>query len=247
MLWRHYLAYFFDIYPTNRQKRLASFVKRIIGRKPFYIELYELALRHTSAAVHMPGRAFLLSNERLEYLGDAVLGAIVADYLYHRYPFREEGFLTEIRSRVVSRETLNHLGTRLGLLDFIEFGGVKAPGAFRSLVGDALEAFIGAVYLDKGFAFTRRMVIHRLIEPHLDIEHLVQTPHNFKSLLLEWGQRHGKKIRFSVLEVRTSGARRHFTVEVYENDTALAKGQGMSKKEAEQDAARNACLRLALI
>lgn len=238
---RNLLAYFFGIYRDEREKRLASFVKRITGRKPFHIEFYDLAFRHTSAAVRLPNRSFVLSNERLEYLGDAILGAIIADYLYHKYPFKKEGFLTELRSRMVSRDTLNALGERLGFMDYIQYEGSRHSGSFRSMVGDAFEAFVGALYLDKGFATTRHIVIDKIIKPHLDVEHLAQAPRNFKSMLIEWGQRNGRSVHFEIVEVKTSGSRRQFLVHAMDGDQVLGKGQGPTKKEAEQEAAKAAC------
>ncbi len=246
-MWRNLLAYFFGIYRNEKEKRLASFVKRITGRKPFHIEFYDLAFRHTSAAVRLPNRSFVLSNERLEYLGDAVLGAIIADYLYRKYPFKNEGFLTEMRSRMVSRDTLNDLGERLGFMDYIQYEGNRHTGSFRSMVGDAFEAFVGALYLDKGFSATRHIVIHKIIKPHVDVEHLAQTPRNFKSMLIEWGQRNGKNIRFEVIDVKTSGSRRQFLVHALDGEQILGKGQGLTKKEAEQDAAKEACESLNLV
>lgn len=223
---------------TEKDKRLALAVHTIVGRKPFNIQLYRLAMRHSSVAPKFM-QEVSESNERLEYLGDAILGAVVADYLFRKYPFKDEGFLTEIRSRIVNRESLNQLGKRLGLDALLEYDSSMRKEAKRSLAGNALEALVGAVYLDHGFTVTKRFIEKRLLIRYFDLETLIATVHNHKSALIEWAQKENRKLEFKVQEVQDSGGRL-FTAEVILDKELIAKGQGSSKKRAQKDAARQA-------
>jgi len=210
------------------------------GAKPFNLNIYKLALKHSSVAEKTPNQSFKLSNERLEYLGDAILGAIIAEYLYKKYPYKDEGFLTEIRSRIVNRESLNNLSRKIGLADLVEFEGQKYARTYQSMAGDALEAFIGAVFLDKGFYFCKKFVLKRLIQPHLDIEKIVQTNLNFKSMLIEYAQRENKEVEFVLVDEKNNKGTTIFTVEVVIDGESVGVGMGQNKKKAEQAAAEKA-------
>ncbi|MDX1903517.1 MAG: ribonuclease III [Thermonemataceae bacterium] len=225
---------------TEQDKRLIAFVKQRTGAEPFNLELYRLALRHSSMALQTHKENFKLSNERLEYLGDAVLGAIVAEYLYKKYPFKDEGFLTEIRSRIVNRESLNSLSKKIGLADLVEFEGSKFIRSHQSMAGDAMEAFIGAVFLDKGFIFCKKFVIKRILQAHLDIEKIISNNLNFKSLLIEYAQKEGKDIEFSLLDEKSQKGSTIFTVELLLDGVSIGVGMGQNKKKAEQAAAEKA-------
>jgi ribonuclease-3 len=225
---------------TEEDKRLISFIKLMTGAKPFNLEIYKLALKHSSVAIKTPNQDFRLSNERLEYLGDAILGAIVAEYLYKKYPYKDEGFLTEIRSRIVNRESLNNLSRKIGLSNMVEFEGQKYARTYQSMAGDALEAFIGAVFLDKDFYFCKKFVLKRLIQPHLDIDKVVQTNLNFKSMLIEYAQRENKEVEFVLLDEKSQKGNTIFTVEVLIDGESMGKGMGQNKKKAEQAAAEKA-------
>lgn len=146
---------------------------------------------------HATSSGHRINNERLEYLGDAVLSAIVAEYLYKRYPYQGEGFLTEMRSKIVGRATLNKLGKKIGLPQLVEYNKTT-QGVFKSRDGDAFEALIGAIYLEKGYDFTKKVFINRLITRYIDVDELANTDWNFKSKLLDWGQKRRKKINFVV-------------------------------------------------
>lgn len=229
---------------SKQDKRLASAIKMIVGSKPLNLSLYRLALRHASAAEELKN-GVKISNERLEYLGDAVLGTIVAEYLFMKFPYRDEGFLTETRSRIVNRESLNHVGQKIGLPTIVEAGSAsKNPYAFKSIYGDTLEALIGAIYLDRGYRFCRNFVLKRLILPYFDIDNIINTTINFKSKVIEWSQRDNREIDFRLISV--SGAQRfkEFIVELYVDGEALAEGKGPTKKKAEQEAAKLACEKL---
>ena len=193
-------------------------------------------MQHTSQA-KANAQGYRESNERLEFLGDAILGAVVADYLFLKYPYRDEGFLTELRSKIVQREALNTLAVKIGLNDLVNFDGQKSKRSYKSLYGDAMEAFIGAVYLDKGYRFTRKYII-QLVLRNYDLQNLVDTPGNYKSLIIEWAQKNGRILLFQRnSELKNSP----FAIELLVDNELVGTGFGLNKKKAEQDAARKAC------
>ncbi|HAU52205.1 MAG TPA: ribonuclease III, partial [Sphingobacterium sp.] len=161
-------------------------LKNLLGFVPGNVHLYKMAFRHKSVAVTIKEGA-KNSNERLEFLGDAVLGSVVAELLFKKYPYKDEGFLTEMRSKIVSRANLNQLSRKLGFNELIQFDArmISFPNKQGSLLGDAFEALIGAVYLDRGYVFTKSFLLNRIIKPHVDIHLLEQTETNFKSRLIE--------------------------------------------------------------
>jgi len=223
---------------TEEEKKLILAIKAIVGKAPSNIKLYSLAILHSSTS-NKNEKGFRPSNERLEYLGDAILGAVVADYLFKKYPFKDEGFLTEIRSRIVNRESLNNLGKKLGLNVIIQIDSQK-KGMYthKSLYGDALEAIVGAVYLDRGYRYCRKFIINKLIEPNFNIDELVKTNTNYKSQLIEWAQKLSKDIKFDSIEIQENGKYREFEVSVFVDEKLEAKGHGPNKKKAEQSASR---------
>ena len=223
---------------TPEEKKLIIAIRAIVGATPRNLKLYSLATLHTSIS-NKDEKGFRPSNERLEYLGDAILGAVIADYLFKRYPFKDEGFLTEIRSRIVNRESLNNLGRKLGLNVIIKVDSQKkGMYSHKSLYGDALEAIIGAVYLDRGFKFCRQFIVNKLIEPNFNIDMIIRTNTNYKSQLIEWAQKSAKNVRFDSKEKKDSGQHREFEVNVYLDDELRQTGYGPSKKKAEQTASR---------
>ncbi|MFP4469348.1 MAG: ribonuclease III [Bacteroidales bacterium] len=232
MKWLNRIKIFF-----SSDKNFILSIKNIFGFCPGNVSLYKLAFLHRSVAFEQNGHK--VSNERLEYLGDAVLSSIVADYLFKKFPFREEGFLTEMRSKIVSREQLNKLSRRLGLDQFIQ-SSQDSKSFFRSMEGDAFEAFIGAVYLDRGYNFTRRLVINRIINVHFDIDELVNIEVNFKSKLIEWSQKERKDLQFNVITEIGNGCNKQYLVEVKIGDNICATGQDFSIKGAEKIAAEKA-------
>lgn len=225
----------------EREKFLKKSVTHLIGASPNNLTLYRLAFLHSSASRESISQNYKESNERLEFLGDSVLGMITATYLFQKFPFKDEGFLTEIRSRMVSRESLNVIGRKLGLEEVIEFEAQRKTSMSRtSMYGDALEAFIGAVYLDKGFAFTQNFIIKKILTQYFDLEAVVQNNPNFKSMLIEWAQKEGKKVSFE-LDQEGEHHNREFTALVMLDGEKISEGKGYSKKKAEQTAARMAC------
>ncbi|WP_375446945.1 ribonuclease III [uncultured Fibrella sp.] len=231
----------------NRRRQLRQAIAHIIGESPSRIGVYQLAVLHTSASKESTVTGFRESNERLEYLGDAVLGMVIAEYLFKKYPFKDEGFLTEIRSRIVNREMLNTISRKIGLDNLIEYDGQRGRlmPARTSMYGDALEALVGAVYLDKGFNFTRSFIIKKLLT-HYDLDAIVNNNGNFKSRLIEWAQREGKELRFEIISEQGSSQFREFIAQVIVNDEPFATGSGYSKKKAEQSAAEDAFKKLEL-
>lgn len=227
---------------ASQQKKFRNAIAHIIGEKPSNVRLYQLAFRHTSASKETAIKGFKESNERLEYLGDAVLGMVIAEFLFKKFPYKDEGFLTEIRSRIVNRESLNGIARKLGLDKLIEYDGSRGRvmPARTSMYGDALEALVGAIYLDKGFAFSRRFILKELLS-HYDLDVLINNNANFKSRLIEWAQREGKRVEFEILSERGTNHFREFIAQVTVNDEPFAKGSGYSKKKAEQSAAEKAC------
>jgi ribonuclease-3 len=232
----------FGLNPKDeREKHLYQSVKHLIGANPSNLELYRLAFLHASASRESVSKTYKESNERLEFLGDSVLGMITASYLFKKFPFKDEGFLTEIRSRMVSRESLNVLGRKLGLEEVIEYENQRRTSLSRSsMYGDALEAFIGAVYLDKGFSFTQKFVTQKILAQYFDLDTVVQNNPNFKSLLIEWAQKEGKKVQFT-LDEEGAHHNKEFTAFVMLENEKIAEGKGYSKKKAEQNAAMKAC------
>jgi ribonuclease-3 len=228
---------------TDRDKLLRKSVASIVGEKPDNLSLYRLAFMHTSVGKSNLENGFRESNERLEYLGDAVLGMVIAEYLFKKFPYKDEGFLTDIRSRIVNRESLNNLAKRLGLNDLVEFENNKRSLMSRtSMYGDAMEALIGAIYIDKGFRFVRKFIIKKLLSPHFDLDSLIQNNTNYKSLLIEWAQKEGNKLNWQMTEAGVYH-NKEFTAQIQINDDTepFTTGNGHSKKKAEQDAARKAC------
>ena len=241
-MWRRLLKTDTEL-SRQKDRKLKSAVRTITGLTPGNMELYRLASLHSSRGMEVNG--FRQNNERLEYLGDAILGAAVADFLFKKFPFKDEGFLTEIRSRIVNRESLNQIAFKIGL-DVVVDCDSRNGNLQRVILGNALEALVGAVYLDKGYLVTRKFVINKLIQPYFNIDSVAQSQSNFKSILIEWGQREGKGVRFEVLDVRQGRNKREFNCRVFVGEIAHGSGFGQSKKKAEQDAAQKTCLALGI-
>ena len=183
--------------------------------------------------------------QRLEFLGDAILGLIVAKHLFKLYPFKDEGFLTKIRSKIVSRDSLNDIGRRMGLKKLINVKRFKSK-SYDSIYGDALEAIIGACYLEKGFDFCEKNVIKNIILPYFDLEKLTTQTHNFKSKILEWAQKEKISINFIVEKTSKSSRLSEFKSILKIDGKNVSTGYGKSKKNAEKDASRIACEKLQL-
>lgn len=213
------------------------------GLLPGNLNLYELSITHKSACINLPDGT-LINNERLEYLGDAILDAIIADYLYLQFPENGEGFLTQLRSKIVKRKELNRLSYKLGLSPLI-ITNSKQNQEKINILGNALEALIGAIYLDKGYYLTRKFVITRILDKYLDLERLARKESDFKSRIIEWAQKNKQVIAFVNHENTNGKHETYFISHVVLNDEELGSGTGHSKKDAEQQAAEEALQKIA--
>jgi len=211
-------------------------IKSIIKVEPESIKLYELALVHSSASLEIKGRKF--NNERLEFLGDAILGAVITDYLYRKFPLKEEGDLTNLRSKLVSRRHLNELGLVLGLDKLLKYTPSRGTRA-KSIYGDAFEALIGALYLDLGYNACCKF-LEKCILDKIDLKGLDERFTSHKSAVLEWGQKARQPIRFTVISSEGESHDPLYHVGCFKKQELLGKGSGASKKKAEEEAAKNA-------
>lgn len=218
---------------SSKNKSLLQSVKSITGFTPGKLPIYEQALKHSSIS-----NSETDSNERLEYLGDAIIGSVVAEYLFKKFPFKNEGFLTETRSRMVNRETLNDVAKKIGLDNLVIYNiNRRLPNSHKSLYGNALEAFVGAVYLDKGYVVSQKFIIKKLVQPHIDLDKIINTIKNYKSALIELVQKDGKDIEFKIVSEEGNNHLKEFTAQVLIDGVEMGDGKGLSKKKAEQAAA----------
>jgi ribonuclease-3 len=216
-------------------------LRNVLGFVPGKSVLYKTALTHRSLK-----DASDENNERLEYLGDAILSAIVADFLFKKYPYKEEGFLTEMRSKMVNRNQLNDIAIKMGLRKITQFNKFDNSLKMSQIFGNTLEAVVGAIYLDKGFIKTRQWVVERIIQPHLFMEELENLEINHKNKLYGWANKNGKNLDFETLEERIESGRRLFTVGAVVDGELIAQGRAYNKKDASQIAAQEAIDKLGL-
>ena len=210
---------------------------QILGFYPRDIRIYEQALLHKSSSIKSD-KGRLLNNERLEFLGDAVLDTVVADILYHRFEGKREGFLTNTRSKIVSRETLNRVAEEIGLLGLVKFN-TRQSAHNNYMGGNAFEALIGAIYLDKGYEVCKQFIENRIIGKYIDVEKISRKEVNFKSKLIEWSQKNRMELSFVLLEQGYD----EFNSPTFESEVIIegihaGKGKGYSKKESQQVAAQ---------
>jgi len=230
---RRFTSRILQLFSPNKQ--LISQLEHLLGFTPIRIGYYQVALMHRSKLEEVQE-----NNERMEFLGDAILGAIIAEYLFKKYPYRTEGYLTELRSRIVRRETLNNVALRMGLNKMVQYNQNDRGLSRSHIFGNALEALIGAVYLDQGFAKTRRFIIKQMVKNYIDLDVLESTDTNYKNQLLSWAQRSGQVLTFDTMEERMEGTRKLFVVGIMLDGVLVASGSGYNKKEAGQVAAQKA-------
>ena len=216
-------------------------LEHLLGFTPRHLAHYQLALMHRSKLEELEK-----NNERLEFLGDAILGAIVAEHLFKKYPYQDEGYLTELRSRIVRRETLNNVALRMGLNKMVQYNQHDRGLGRSHIFGNALEALIGAVYLDQGFIKCRSFIVKQIIRPYIDLDLLESTDTNYKNKLLSWAQRNNHSLSFDTLDEKMEGARKLFTVGIMLDGALVVSGSGYNKKEAGQVAAQKAIEILAI-
>lgn len=220
-------------------------LKRLLGFRPVNLRLYEMAFIHRSATYTLPD-GVRINNERLEYLGDAIIDSILSDYLFRLYPEATEGFLTKTRARIVNRETLNQLGLSMGL-DRLIVSNLAPSDSPRNLYGNAVEALAGALFIDNGYNRTRKFMIERVLKKYLNLSEVLAAETDYKSLILEYCQKNKQKLNFTSRE-KPSGNSGHqiFTVNLEINNEVISQGEGATKKEAEQEASMAALHKLGI-
>ncbi len=219
-----------------------SSLKNILHYNPKKIHYYKKAFTHSSIK-KTNEKGYPQNYERLEYLGDAILGAVIANYLFLKMPQADEGTLTQMRSKIVSREHLNELGKDLNLVNLVE-SNFSHQNFGENIYGNLFEALIGAIHLDKGYIFCEKFIYKNVIEPYVDIERLQGKITSYKSVLIEWSQKTKKKIRFNNYEDTGNDTLKHFSVKMYLNEELISKGRATSKKKAEEIASKRAYYKL---
>lgn len=222
-------------------KDLARKLKPILGFTPVHINIFKLAFYHKSMQMEPAGKGSY-NNERLEFLGDSVLSTIVAEYLFKKYPHKDEGFLTKMRSKIVKRNTLNDIADQMGLdMVLTDYTVGKMSDA---MLGNALEALVGAIYIEFGYDKTSNYVVQNILMRYLDVHKLETKEDNHKSALLEYCQKHNKNIEFKLLSKSKFDRRDFFNVGVFIDGEEIALGEDFNKKSAEQKAALTALFNL---
>ncbi len=205
--------------------------------------MYEIAITHHSFKHNHKNNDKPNNNERLEFLGDSVLGFVIAEKLYNLFPYKKEGFLTEMRSKVVSRQKLNVLGKKMGLQQLIKFDHVLSYNHtfMETISGNALEALVGAIYLDKGFKFTQHFILNKIVGLHIDIKALVEDELSYKARLVKWGQKERKKIVFLVKNIELVNKRKMYEIAITVDEEEIMVTRNHSKKIAEEQASEKVC------
>jgi ribonuclease III len=219
----------------SKDKEFAKRLKQLTGFTPANLAIFKLAFSHKSTSSE---KAYAIqNNERLEFLGDAVLGTIVAEYLFKKYPNSDEGFLTKMRSKIVKRNSLNKIGDKMGLDVLLsEYNPTRLS---RSMLGNAVEALVGAVYLEKGYVGTKDFIVNKILRGYVDVHELESFDDNYKSQLLEWCQKNGQTISYKLLA--------RYKVAVMVNGQRLATADDFNKKSAEQTASEKAMMALGIL
>ncbi len=212
-------------------------IKTLTGVKPKNLKLYKTAFTHKNFGK----KHNIKNNETLEFVGDSVLSTIIAENLYHKFPNENEGMLTEMRSKIVNRKSLNRIGTKMGLSEIIKVPKGQRVKNNSHIVGNVLEALIGAVFIDRGYKATRMFVNKKIVQNYLNIDELVDIVHSYKNLLLNWAAQNNRTVSFEDKEIRNQGEKRRFEVSVLDDKGhPLGKAQAYSKKEASQLASQAA-------
>jgi ribonuclease-3 len=218
-----------------RKSEFEKSVYMLIGYRTTKMVLFHTAFNHRSLKEN-PSE----NNERMEFLGDAIISSVVAEYLFKKYPYKGEGFLTEMRSKMVNRQQLNHIAIQMGLKKMTRFnkldGGLKSSQIF----GNTLEALVGAIYLDKQYNFTKKWIIEKMIQPYLFMDELEQIDINIKNKIIGWALKQGKQIDFVLADEQLEGRRRLFTINIVIDGEVITSQKGFTKKDASQIAAQKA-------
>ncbi|MDD4225340.1 MAG: ribonuclease III [Mariniphaga sp.] len=225
---------------SSPRKEFYLVLKDLLGFYPSNLKLYDLAFIHKSASVQ-DSQGNMVNNERLEFLGDAILGAVIADFLYNRFPQQDEGFLTKTRSKLVNRSFLTRLTLDMGLDVFIDSNTTKNVDKSH-IYGDALEALIGAIYLDQDYQKAKYFVTKKILSKYVNLNEIENKDSNFKSQLIEWSQKNKKEIRFETIEEpsKDKNYKPRFISVIWIENKEMGRGNGTSKKEAQQNASHEA-------
>lgn len=222
-------------------KEFKKQLSNVLGFTPGKMSIYKTALSHRSIREGADE-----NNERLEFLGDAVLSSIIAHYLFRKYPYKGEGFLTEMRSKMVNRQKLNEIALKMGLKKITFYNKFDNALKISQIFGNTLEALIGAVYLDKGYRKTQQWVEEQIIYPHMFTDDLEVIEINIKNRLYGWANKNGKTLEFTTLSEKIEHGRRLFTIGATIDGEVIAEGKGYNKKDASQVAAQQAVEKLGL-
>ena len=230
-----------NIFLSNDKRNFRKQLRNVLGFTPLKLDLYITALSHRSVREGSDE-----NNERLEFLGDAIISTIVAHYLFMRYPYKDEGFLTEMRSKMVNRNQLNDIAVKIGLKKITLYNHFDHSLKVSQIFGNTLEALAGAVYLDKGYGQTKKWVIERIIAPHLFMQDLENLDINQKNKLYGWANKNGKILEFETLDESLENGRRLFTIGAMVDGVLVAEAKAFNKKDASQVAAQIAIEKLNL-
>jgi ribonuclease III len=233
--------FFTNFFKKHAGSSFKKELRNILGFRPNNLSLYKTALTHRSVREGADE-----NNERLEYLGDAVLSAMIADYLFKRYPYREEGFLTEMRSKMVNRQQLNEIAIRMGLKKITLFNKMDGSLKVSQIFGNTLEALVGAMYLDSGYKKTSKWVLEHVIQPHMFMDDLENLEINHKNKLYGWANKNGKVLEFETLNEKLENGRRLFTIAAVVDGNNIAEAKAFNKKDASQIAAQIAVEKLGI-
>ena len=233
-----FILKWFSSRSSNEDGNFFSTLKEILGFKPKHIDLYHTAFTHRSMA-QFDADGNPISFERLEFLGDAILSSVISAYLYEEMPTKNEGYLTQMRSKIVSRNTLNIIGKQIGLKKLIKS---KIPDAqFSStLLGDSFESLVGAIYLDRGYVYAERFIYEKMIEPYVDIDNLENKISSYKSYIIEYCQKERKDVKFILVEDKQDARHKLFSIKLEIDGKYISKGRATSKKKAEEQASKRA-------
>lgn len=223
--------------PQNKEDENFYYeLKELLNFKPIKLSYYKKAFTHRSLKL-VDSKGHPVNYERLEFLGDAILGTVIASYLFKKVPEGDEGYLTQMRSKIVSREHLNSLGKDLELIRFVK-SNISKEHVSNNIHGNIFEALVGAIYLDRGYNYCHQFIYEQVIMPYVDIERLEGKISSYKGFVIEWCQKQKKKYKFESYEDSGNQNKKHFSVRVSIDGNIIAKGRATSKKKAEEIAAK---------
>ncbi|HEY1046089.1 MAG TPA: ribonuclease III domain-containing protein [Bacteroidia bacterium] len=232
----------------SKDKKLYQKLYNVLGFYPGRISLYKIAITHNSYRNSANKDVMKGNNERLEFLGDAVLGMVVAEKLYLKFPYQNEGFLTEMRSKIVGRSKLNSIGKKMGIHQLLQYD-IKLknnPVFIDAITGNAFESIIGAIYLDKGFDFTKKFIVNNILSTYIDFEELIIQELSYKAKLVKWAQKEKKKVDFNLKNIELENKRKIYEIAILIDGEEVIVSKNHSKKIAEELASEKFCLQMSI-